>query len=169
VVIELAQHYHVPVRNPVPESVYGRIRIQGSNSRSMAVREVARFAARRPRLAMSLLPHINPAAFKRALAELDTIGIHTTNWFVDAFYNNARVESMVALIEQLPPGISEVASHPGFVDEALRQADYGYVEPRAAELAVLLDARVKAALQRCRVELVDFSFLSDKTQPGIFP
>lgn len=159
VAIELARHYRVPVRNPVPESAYGGIRVKGSNTRAMALLEMARFFARCPGLAMNLLPHVTPGAFKRTASELRSAGIPTTNWLVDAFYENARVDSMIAIIEQLPPGISEVPCHPGLVDEALRHSGYGYVEIRAAELKVLLDPRVKAALQQCQVTLVNFSFL----------
>jgi len=159
VVIELARHYQVPARDPVPENVYGGIHVEGASTRSMALRETVRFAARHPRLAMSLLPHVTPAAFKRTASELSAAGIPTTNWLVDAFYENAHVETMIAIIEQLPPGVSEVASHPGRVDEALHHAGRGYVEQRAAELDVLVDPRVKEALERCQVRLVDFSFI----------
>lgn len=161
-VIELATHYQVPVRNPVPESDYGGICVQGSNSKAMAIREMARFTARHPRLAMTLLPHISPTAFKRSASKLRAAGIPTTNWLVDALYENARVETMISIIEQLPPGVIELACHPGLVDDDLRRSGYGYVEPRAAELAIMLNAQVKATLQRCQVRLVDFSFLFEE-------
>ncbi len=159
-IIELAQQYHVPVRNPIPGYIYGMIRIQGKGTRSMALLEMVRFVAQKPGLAFSLLPHMTPAAFKRTAIELTRAGIPTTNLLVEALYENPRLDTMIAIIEQLPPGVSEVACHPGVVDDALRQMGYGYVEPRSAELAVLLDPQVKAALRSCQVRLVDFSFLS---------
>ncbi|HSB65690.1 MAG TPA: ChbG/HpnK family deacetylase, partial [Anaerolineales bacterium] len=161
VVLELAQHYRVPVRNPIPGYIYGMIRIQGKSTRSMALLEMARFVAQKPRLSFNLLPRMTPAAFKRTAIELTRAGIPTTNLLVEALYENPRLDAMIAIIEQLPPGVSEVACHPGVVDDALRQMGYGYVEPRSAELAVLLDPQVKAALQRCQVRLVDFSFLGE--------
>ncbi len=157
VVIELARRYQVPVRNPVLATP---IHIKGNDLKWAAVREMVRFAARRPRLAMRLLPHITEPAFKRTASKLGAAGIPTTNWLVDAFYGNARVESMVAIIEQLPPGVSEVACHPGLMDAELRQAGDGYVEARSAEVDVLVDPRVKEALERCQVRLVNFSFLT---------
>ena len=159
VVIELARHYQVPVRNPVLATP---IHVKGHSLKWAALREMVRFAARRPRLAMRLLPHMTEPAFRRTASKLGAADIPTTNWLVDAFYENARVETMVAIIEQLPPGVSEVACHPGVVDTALRQAGYGYVEARSAEMDVLIDPRVKEALERCQVRLVNFSFLTDR-------
>lgn len=160
VIIELAQHYRVPVRNPIPGYIYGMIRIQGKSTRSMALLEMVRLAVRKPKLAFNLLPHMTPAAFMRTVIELTRAGIPTTNLLVETFYENPRLDAMIAIIEQLPPGISEVACHPGLVDDELRRMGFGYVEPRSAELAVLMDPQMRMALRRCQVRLVDFSFLT---------
>jgi predicted glycoside hydrolase/deacetylase ChbG (UPF0249 family) len=160
IVIELARNYQVPVRNPMLGSTYGEIQIKGTNTRWVAVREIARFAVHHPILSITLLPRMTQNSFQRTALALRAASIPTTNWLVEALYENARIETMIAIIEQLPPGISEVACHPGFVDEELRSSGYGYVEQRAVELKILQDPQVKEALRRCQVRLVDFSFLN---------
>jgi len=63
------------------------------------------------------------------------------------------VESLLELIRTLPPGITELCTHPGDAPDL----DSPYREERAIEVRVLCDARVRAVLERERVELLSFA------------
>jgi predicted glycoside hydrolase/deacetylase ChbG (UPF0249 family) len=160
---ELARQYRVPVRLPVPESVYGRIRLPGGGGSRAAMRAMLGFGLRHPLLALRVMPRMMPAAYKRQAALLIEERIGTTNWFIDSYYQNASLENFLSILEQLPPGVSEVMAHPGLVDEDLREfGSEEYVEPRQLELDVLLDPRLPAKLKACSIQLVDFSHVSSK-------
>jgi predicted glycoside hydrolase/deacetylase ChbG (UPF0249 family) len=62
------------------------------------------------------------------------------------------VEALVRLIEDLPPGVTELGCHPGERDDTL---DSMYSTERVAELKVLCDPRVRAAIRQCGVRLVN--------------
>ena len=104
-----------------------------------------------------------PAAYKRQAALLIEERIGTTNWFIDSYYQNASLENFVSILEQLPPGVSEVMAHPGIVDEPLRRlGPQEYIEPRQIELDVLLDPVLPLKLRDCGIRLVIFSHVSPK-------
>ena len=159
VVRDLAREYGVPVRQPVPESVYGHVQLPGGGAASAILPKMIQFGLRHPILAQELMSGMTPAALEERAALLNAEGIPAPNWYIDANFGNASVENFVAILEQLPPGVSEVMAHPGLVDDQLRELGAGYVEQREAELAVLLDPRLPAALAANRVKLVDFSFV----------
>lgn len=106
-----------------------------------------------------LMRHTTPAAFKAQAALLQTESIPTPDWFVEAYFGNATVENFISILQQLPPGVSEVEVHPGMVDGQLRSLGGGYVEQREVELAVLLNPRVRDAFATHHVKPVSFSFL----------
>jgi predicted glycoside hydrolase/deacetylase ChbG (UPF0249 family) len=155
-VIELAQEYQVPVRQPVPESVYGQIQISGGSGSAAAMQEMIAFGMQHPQLAMRMMPDMTPDAFKKQAAHLDTLGIPTTNWFVDAFYNNASTANMISILGQLPPGVSEMMVHPGLADPGMN--DPSVYTDRSEELGVLTDPAVRAALKANQIQPIDFSF-----------
>jgi len=157
-VIELAQEYGVPVRQPVPESVYGQIQISGGSASAAAMQEMIWFGVQHPQLAMKMMPDMTPDAFKKQAVRLDTLGIPTTNWFVDAFYNNASSANMISILGQLPPGVSEMMVHPGLEDQ--NQEDPSAYSGRLQELEVLTDSAVRDALLTNHIQRIDFTFLS---------
>jgi predicted glycoside hydrolase/deacetylase ChbG (UPF0249 family) len=65
-------------------------------------------------------------------------------------------QALIGIIESLPPGITELACHPGL------GADSGstYDVERTQEVAVLCDPRVRAALDRAGVSLRSFAHLA---------
>jgi predicted glycoside hydrolase/deacetylase ChbG (UPF0249 family) len=76
---------------------------------------------------------------------------------IDAFYNEtATYETMTHILDTLPEGISEVMSHPGFIDDALRASD-SYTDPRLRELEILTSDRIKALIKSYQIELITFS------------
>ena len=69
------------------------------------------------------------------------------------------VDALVAVIEQLPPGVTELGCHPGHADDL----ETTYARERTREVETLCDPRVRAALDSCDVELRTFAQLD-----GIF-
>jgi predicted glycoside hydrolase/deacetylase ChbG (UPF0249 family) len=59
------------------------------------------------------------------------------------------VDALVAIIEQLPPGVTELGCHPGEADDL----DTTYARERTREVETLCDPRVRSALDSCGVEL----------------
>lgn len=159
IVRELAKEYGVPVRQPVPESVYGQIKLGSGGGAGEAIRQMIHFGLHQPRLAWRLMRYMGPQAFKRQAALLDEENIPAPNWFIDAYYGKPSVENFVSMLRQLPPGISEVMVHPANLDSQLAAAGGGYTRQRQIELQVLIDPRVQAAVTKYNVRLVDFSFL----------
>lgn len=64
-------------------------------------------------------------------------------------------EALVAAIEGLPPGVTELACHPA----ATSDHDAAYGEERIREVEALCDPRVRAAVDRCGIVLASFSEL----------
>lgn len=159
-VLELAREHGVPVRQPVPASVRGQVRLPGGGA--AAIRRMVRFALRHPVLAWRLFPQLSPKAFEQKAALLVARGVPAPDLFIDGYFGRPSVERFLALLRQLPPGISEVAVHPGHVDEGLRRRGGGYVAEREAELAALLAPRLPAALAAHQVTLADFSAVREQ-------
>ena len=158
---ELARQYRVPVRLPVPESVYGKIKLPGGGGSRTAIKAMLRFGFSHPILALRVMPYIQPAAYKRQATLLVEERIGTTNWFIDSYYQNASLANFLSILEQLPPGVSEMMVHPGVVDDDLRALGQDeYTEPRQVELDVLLDPHLRAELSNFGIKLVDFSHIS---------
>lgn len=61
-------------------------------------------------------------------------------------------------IRRLPPGVTELVCHPGYLDDDLRRLSSLQGE-REAELAVLTDPAVKAAVAAAGVELIHYGDL----------
>lgn len=69
------------------------------------------------------------------------------------FPEGISVANLLAIFHQLPPGLTELACHPG-ADAAL---DSAYRAERLAEAATLCDPRVRAGLELGGIELVSFA------------
>jgi predicted glycoside hydrolase/deacetylase ChbG (UPF0249 family) len=65
---------------------------------------------------------------------------------------------LLALIPRLPEGTSELMTHPGHVDAALKDSD-DYTWQREMELSTLLSPRFRDLLQRHDIELTSFQRL----------
>ena len=64
-------------------------------------------------------------------------------------------DRLLATIDQLPIGATEIMVHPGYDDDALAAQDAFHAE-RAVELSALCDPAVVARLQKGDVKLVTF-------------
>jgi predicted glycoside hydrolase/deacetylase ChbG (UPF0249 family) len=86
-------------------------------------------------------------------------GLAHPDHFVATFFGREAVtrEHLLALLEGLPPGVSELMCHPGYVDAHL--ADSSYRAEREAELAVLTDPAVRVRVAELGIELVTYAVL----------
>ncbi len=153
IVREIALKHNLPVRNPVPISVYGMIELE-NGAADASMRMMMAMGLRHPITGFRLMKEINPGAFRENHEALLENGIPTSHWFVDSFYNNATVENFISILEQLPPGVSEIMVHPGQANAP--DDDY---QGRVLELEVLTSAEVKAKMEQLGITLVDFSAL----------
>jgi chitin disaccharide deacetylase len=71
-----------------------------------------------------------------------------------------RTAALVALLDALPHGSTELMCHPGHCGEALRHARTRLKESREHELEALLAPEVREALERNRIELVNYRGLT---------
>ena len=86
-------------------------------------------------------------------------GVRTPDVFVEAFYGEgATLGNLLALLEGLPEGTTELMCHPGYPDERLVR-ESRYARERGREVEVLSAPEVRAALSRLAIELVPFSAL----------
>ena len=155
-VIDLAREYNLPVRNPVPASLYGVVKLENGGGSSAAMGKMISMGIRRPITAFRLMQDINPKAFQGNYHELLQAGIPTPHWFIDNYYENATLENFLSLLEQLPPGFSEIMVHPGL--SPLDSVDY---QDRALELKILTDSKVREKIKELGISLVDFSALEN--------
>ena len=68
-------------------------------------------------------------------------------------------DRLLALLDQLDPGVTELMVHPGYADPELARWD-GYLEERERELAGLSDAAVRGRLAAGDIELLHFGALA---------
>jgi chitin disaccharide deacetylase len=69
---------------------------------------------------------------------------------------------LFALIPELPPGTTELMTHPGYADAALSEHD-GYTWQREEELRVLCSGKLRDLLAHSRIELVRHSASEHRT------
>lgn len=67
------------------------------------------------------------------------------------------VEALLVLLDRLPPGATELACHPGFVEDCDPLGGTIYRLARNAEVAVLCDARVRAAVAERGIVLATYA------------
>lgn len=127
-------HRHVHLMPPVA-------RIVGRVAREEGVRWVRR--ARSPRVW---------AGPKEAALRASTLasawayrGIPGNRWYVDISSARPRVDAPAVALLAAYGGVGEIGAHPGYVDDALRQADR-LVAERPRDLEVLTDPLLRTAL-----------------------
>jgi predicted glycoside hydrolase/deacetylase ChbG (UPF0249 family) len=63
------------------------------------------------------------------------------------------VDALVAILDSISPGTTELGCHPGYADD-LRTA---YRKERAVEVETLCDPRVRAAISKRSIRLCSFA------------
>ena len=92
--------------------------------------------------------------FQRVLARH---GCRSTDHFAGfQLTGRFRAAELVALIAALPPGLTELMTHPGYCTDELRAARTRLKESRREELAALTAPAVREALARHGVSLADY-------------
>ena len=77
--------------------------------------------------------------------------------FVTSFYGaGATLDDLLAILANLPEGVTELMCHPGYADAALVS---DYTTMREVELRVLTDARVLTLIATQGIELINFGQL----------
>jgi predicted glycoside hydrolase/deacetylase ChbG (UPF0249 family) len=83
-------------------------------------------------------------------------GVATTDVFVERFFgDDARLDVLLSILDDLAAGSTELMCHPARVDDELRSGS-SYAEPRARELEVLTDPGVKSRMAERGIRLVRF-------------
>ena len=142
---ELAHKYKVPLRNPVPASIYNFISLNGNGGGGAAgLRTLLKFGMAHPFKFIPLIKKVRPDALVWQKNLMFAEGIKSTDWFIDSFYMNATVENFISLLEQIPAGVSEILCHPGL----------------GRELEVLTDDSVKKVLKSLGIHLVSWDYLN---------
>lgn len=86
-------------------------------------------------------------------------GLRTSDSFADGFHGpGVSVANLIAIIEALPEGSTELMCHPAHEDAELR-ASSSYAEVRVVELAALCDSSVRSAIESSGVSLITFAQL----------
>jgi predicted glycoside hydrolase/deacetylase ChbG (UPF0249 family) len=104
------------------------------------------------------LPVRNPS--EEAARTLHRENIPTTDRFVETFYDQGvTLENLLAILDAVQPGTTELMCHPARVDPELR-ASSGYADVREKELKLLTDREVRQAVQALGIKLIHFGELS---------
>jgi predicted glycoside hydrolase/deacetylase ChbG (UPF0249 family) len=72
--------------------------------------------------------------------------------------------ALLALIERLPPGLTELMTHPGYPDEELARLSAGFATGRDDELAAVTSPAVRELVRRQRIRLTGFQW---QPQPSL--
>ena len=98
----------------------------------------------------------------RQRARFRDAGVRTPDRFVREYQHTGKIglERLIGLLEVLSDdaGVIELMCHPGEPDEALISGST-YAAERGVELETLTDAAVRSAIERLRIELVNFQVL----------
>jgi predicted glycoside hydrolase/deacetylase ChbG (UPF0249 family) len=104
----------------------------------------------------SVPPSARVFACGEAVARLTQSGIpHPHTFLVGFFGRSATVDNLLAMLDRLPPGVTELMCHPGHADPALI-ASSGYAKEREAELAALTHPRALETLECCGARLCTY-------------
>lgn len=83
---------------------------------------------------------------------------HPDRFVVDFYEERATREELIAMMNVLPDGTTEIMCHPGYTDDAFAKESV-YNNQRDRELEILTDPSVKEAVQARGIELITFADL----------
>lgn len=147
IVREIALKHDVPVRNPVPASIYNLVSTDkkgGGGSASM--RKLILFGITHPFKSIPMMSKVGPDAFIEQENLMFAEGIKSTDWFIDSFYENATADNLISILNQLPCGVSELMCHPGMNNE----------------LEVLTDKSLKTIIDSLDIQMVSWAYLKQQ-------
>ncbi|MFB0536661.1 MAG: carbohydrate deacetylase [Anaerolineae bacterium] len=142
--VELAAQWDLPIRAPFPpEEALGQ-------------------AAATVPLIEDFLPSEVRDMLHQDRDLMQASGVRHPDHFMGSFYGEETVtlENLLAILENLSEGTTELLCHPGLADEQLlAQSLYG--RPREKELELLCHPRVRDKLDELGIELVNFGVLGE--------
>jgi hopanoid biosynthesis associated protein HpnK len=110
-------------------------------------------------LAISMFGIVTRVLVKRA-------GLKTAGHFRGIGMGTGFSEAtLLATIERIPPGLTELMTHPGHPDEELARHTV-FAEGRDHELAALTAPTIREAVRRQRIRLTSFAWLTSGRQSG---
>ncbi|HID61632.1 MAG TPA: carbohydrate deacetylase [Anaerolineae bacterium] len=142
VYVELAAQWGLPIRAPFPpEETLGQAAATVSLIEALPLSEVQ-----------------NLLRQDKELVQVN--GVRHPDHFVGSFYGEEAVtlENLLAILESLKEGTTELMCHPGLADEQLL-AESTYGRPREKELGLLCHPRVRDKIDELGIELVHFGTL----------
>ena len=158
----LDSHHHIHIHPRVAPIVIGLAREHGigwvrcpaEGGPSPALFRMPRKDAVRT-LAISTFGLMTRVLVKRA-------GLQTTRQFRGIGLGMGFEDAgLLATLDALPPGLTELMTHPGIPDDELARLTV-FSEGRDRELAALTAPAAREAIRRHRVRLTSFAFLSDR-------
>ena len=97
----------------------------------------------------------------RALAERS--GIATADYFCGiAQTGELTREGVAKLLQNLPPGVTEMMCHPGFMDETLEKSPTRLQDSRRLEVEILTDTGIRNLVAEQGIRLIDYAFVIEK-------
>jgi len=92
-------------------------------------------------------------------------GVRTPHFIGRTHTGVLSAEALAAMVRALPPGVSELMVHPGYVDEALAQLNTRLLDARADEVDLLTHANTFDLLIDQRIRLIrhDLSLSEDRS------
>lgn len=163
-VIEMAKELSLPVRNPIPISLQKMIESEVTPAKKKAVRMFLKFVLHHPIKAAALSKYFRPAEFERNYHKVIDGSLACPDYCIDLFYGNPTTGNLVHILENLPPGVSELVVHAGMdcrPEDAPAGIDAGYFENRTSELKAVRDPAIRQKLAELGIKLVDYSILRD--------
>ncbi len=141
IVRDIAVELNVPIRNPVPESVYKKIKVSSGGGDSAAMSKLIIYGMLHPFKSIPMMKKVGIPAFIEQERKTQECGIKTPDWFVDVFYENSTPETFLSIIDQLPGGVSEIMCHPGSSEN---------------EIQILTDPEIKEKILEKGIHLSNF-------------
>ncbi len=151
IIREMALKYNVPVRNPVPASIYKLISLNGNGGGgSTGMKKLIRFGFYQPFKLLQMIKKVSLSALIEQEKLMFSEGIKSTDWFIDNFYGNASAANFISILEQLPDGVTEIMCHPSV----------------SSELEVLKDITVKKKIEDLGIHLISWNHVVKPIQNG---
>ena len=140
--VELAKEFGLPMRVPLPppEALTGR--------------DV-------PAIVADLPPDLLLRVETEDWRLVQKAGVPHPDYFVGRFFGveMLTLERLLRILGELPPGVTEMMTHPGLADERLLR-ESSYAVERERELELLCHPQVREKVSELGIELVNFSVLA---------
>lgn len=159
---ELAREYRVPVRSPIAASMKFPDAYRNSSTQRQARRLARKLLFRSPATAIYLRKQFYLEEMERKSAELDSLGIPHPDLMIDCFYGDPTPANLIRILENLPPGTSEIIVHLGKSscrEEHPNGPGTDYLRQRECELITLTSPYLSEYLSCLKIKKISYSEL----------